>query len=200
MSLNMISLPVIIGIILAAFGVLSCFWGYKLFKVLLFIIGFGLTFYVSYRLLINFTDNIYIILIVGSILGLAVGILAVIFYFGGVFLIGALFGIIVGLSLNINFDEITKIAIIAALAVVFGVLCIIFQKYLVVVFTSFTGGFIIVNSFFYFYYLLTGQTYDFEKAIDLIQSNIILYLIMLAVTLILGVIGILYQYKAFKKG
>ncbi|HOV12837.1 MAG TPA: DUF4203 domain-containing protein [Spirochaetota bacterium] len=194
-----ISYEYILPIGLIILGIINCFFGYKLFKILLFIIGFVFAFYLSYKLMLNFTNDKTFLMVIGLIIGLVVGILSVFFYFSGVFLIGLLFGILVGLSLNIPFDEITRVAIIIGLGVIFGILCLIFQKYIVVVFTFFTVGFLIIHSFFYIYFLYIGKKFPIENIFFVIQKNTTFYIIMLFFTLIFGILGILFQYKAFKK-
>ncbi|HPO48914.1 MAG TPA: DUF4203 domain-containing protein [Spirochaetota bacterium] len=189
-------------LIIAAFfiiGVINCFFGYKLFRVLLFIIGFSLTFYFSYNLTLNFTQDVTILTTVGIVLGILAGILAVVFYFSGIFLIGLLFGILVGLSLNIPFDQITKVAVIIALGLVFGILCIVFQKYMVVILTSFTGGFFIINSVFYIYLYSQGNKYKIEQFLSVIQKDTFMYIIVLGITLLLGIMGVIFQYRGFKE-
>lgn len=180
-------------------GLVNGFYGYKLFKILLFIIGFMVSFYLIYKIGSNFIDDKTVVVIIGLILGLIIAILTLMFYFSGIFLVGVVTGIFLGLSLNIPFDQITKVVVIITLGIIIGLLSLIFQKYMIIVITSFLGAFLVVNSLFYIYFLINGIETTVENILIMVKNNTITYIIMLFSTLVLGVIGILFQYRSFKK-
>ncbi|OHD12051.1 MAG: hypothetical protein A2086_04175 [Spirochaetes bacterium GWD1_27_9] len=183
------------AIFLLIFGIINSFFGYKLFKVLLAILGFGFGAVITYKIVYSVSNIPSLSIVAGIIIGIVTAVLLVVFYFGGVFLIGASFGILIGLALQLQLDQITKIAIIAILAISLGVLSLIFQKFMVIVSSSFGGGFLTINSIIYLYFLLNGKIFTLQEYSSFVRNSNLLYFSIIIASLVIGVIGIMSQYK-----
>jgi hypothetical protein len=186
---------IIAGLVLFLLGILNCFFGYKFFKVLLGVAGFIIGGYICGRIAyaINPTESFAIA--VGVIGGIIIAVTAFIFYYAGIFLAGALLGLTVAVSLKLDFDNITNLALILVLVISGGILAVIFQKFMIIISTSFSGAFFVINSIFYTYNFFTGKHYDLEKHFAYIKTNNNLYLVIILISVILGIAGIIFQYR-----
>jgi hypothetical protein len=185
-----------IGIFLILAGLLNCFFGYKLFKILLGVIGFIVGGYFTGRIVYSMTGNSTAAIVVGVIIGIIIALIAFFFYTGGVFIIGASFGAFIALMFNFHVDSMIRVAIIIIFAVAGGVLAIVFQKFMVIISTSFGGGSCIANGLLYSYYMLIGKTFSIGKYYNFIQRDTVIYISMIAAALVIGIIGIIFQYRS----
>lgn len=145
---------ILAALISIALGIANCFFGYRIFRVLLGIIGFvagaagGLAIVqalIAERVITTSGPLLYQIL--GVLIGGALGAVLLIFvYFIGIFLLGALMGLLIGTyaaqALSAG-DDVTLIAGIV-LALVGGVLALIIQRVIIIIATSISGAYSIV--------------------------------------------------------
>ncbi len=129
-----------IGIILILIGSVSCFYGYRVFKIMLGISGFAIG--VIIALFISFVsgaEQVGTILIV-LLLGAIGATLSVIFYFVGVFTFGGIASAIVfGLLLSLTKIE-PHIAFYVISGILGGVFAIVLQRVFIVIGTAFQGA------------------------------------------------------------
>tara|TARA_B100000925_G_scaffold229486_1_gene178036 strand:+ start:142 stop:771 length:630 start_codon:yes stop_codon:yes gene_type:complete len=167
----------ILGLALAFFtmiiGFLNCFFGYRLFKILIMLLGFIVGFTVGTIL----TESI----LQGIALGIFSGALAYFLYYFGVFLIGALAGLFLYILFQAFVFEIMPLALL--LVIGGGILALIYQKLLITFSTSVTGAFSIIQGIQLLFYGL------FFTALS--PPFFILGLLVIFLT----VIGFSYQYK-----
>jgi hypothetical protein len=184
------------GIVLFLVGILNCFFGYKFFKVILGVAGFVIGGYICGRIAyaVNPTESFAIAS--GVIGGLIIAVTVFIFYYAGIFLAGALLGLTIAMSLKLDFDNITNLAILIILVISGGVLALIFQKFMIIISTAFSGAFLLVNSIYYTYCFFIGKRFDLEKYFGYIRSNDTLYLVIILISIILGIAGIIFQYRS----
>jgi hypothetical protein len=173
-------------------GALECFFGYKIFKTILgligFLIGAALGAGIAYA---QSGDKIFTLLagIVGGLIGAG---LLVALYFVGVFLIGALLGgILVEMLYRLsNHDPV--LVVIITVAIIVGVIAVIFQKLMIIVSTSFSGSWMVVNGLAYFF-INAGSPTDIGTFLRSGGSNS--YIILLC-AIALGIIGAVIQYRS----
>lgn len=178
-------------------GLFICFFGYRIFKLVLAITGFitGATFVAGVGFTLTEGNEIIIILIAGIAGGLIAAVLLLFLYSAGIFLLGAMFGIIVssGILLLMNIDSNRILYILPA--ILGGILTLIFQKFMLVLTTSIFGAWITVISTVY---LLSSDfnplTPEFINNIGEIET----YRIILSF-IALSCIGFIVQYLIFPK-
>ncbi len=127
------------GILLIAGGLLACFFGYRLFRLVLVVFGFilGALFASSFVAPSN-TVAMIVAVVVG---GLAGGLLMFAAYFVGVFLVGAGLGALVLQAVWAQFfASQPNIFLLAFFAILGGVLAAIAQRYVIIVATAFGGA------------------------------------------------------------
>lgn len=142
--------------LLVVVGALGCFCGYRFFKFLLGVLGFlmgGLLLYSVSFALGNFPPVVTVTLaLVGGALG---AVFLVALYFVGVFVAGALLGIVVGALVSTQVS-LEPIILVPVFALVLGVVSLLVQKILVVVATSVIGAAAILTGISHFLGVVTG--------------------------------------------
>jgi hypothetical protein len=202
MSMNLEQLPalntsstLLIALVLICFGLLNCFFGYRIFRILLAIYGFVLGALVGIIVAGTIAPGQTLWLIVGAIAGGAIGaVLMIVLYFVGVFVIGALGGALlanaIGTILGITMP--TVVVIIAA--VVVGIIALIAQRAVLILVTAFAGAWGAIGGGML---LFTGQSLPalgtFARPAAIEQANMPT-LIILIVWLILGIAGTIVQF------
>jgi len=175
-----------------AFGVLQCFFGYRLFKVILGILGFfwGAALGAVVGAL---TGPLFVLLfaIVGGVLG---AVLFVLLFFVGIFVLGAGLGLLVGMAISALGGVIPAVFIALPLALVGGVLALIFQKLIIILATAFGGAWSVVSSVAAI--ALGAQAFDWLKTPDTLGS----WSAAVPVAWIaLAVVGVIVQYRVTGK-
>ena len=130
--------------------------------------------------------------IVGGFIGAAI---MVTIYFFGVFVIGALLGVLFREVLYSTFNITSDPAISLIFVLIGGVAALFLQKSMIIVSTSFAGAWSVVVGTTYF----TTRSFD-PTRID-IYSNFagnLLYVVLLC-WISLGIAGLIVQYKVFPK-
>lgn len=123
-----------------ALGLVQCFFGYRIFRVILGITGFILGGLLAGYVVYNLTESQLLSIIAGLVGALIGAGLMAGFYKLGVFLIGALFG---GMAVSALFALVggsPPTWVVVILAIVVGVLAVLFQKLMIVMATSFLGS------------------------------------------------------------
>jgi hypothetical protein len=132
------SLQIPAAIVLVLGGLLSCFAGYRVFRVVLGVYGFILGALLASSLM-GAEQTLLMIggAIVGGILGALILIAA---YFVGVALIGAGVGALVANVVSAAIGREPHILVVIALAVVGALLALVLQRYVIVLSTAFGGA------------------------------------------------------------
>jgi len=131
-------------VVLIGLGLLNCFFGYRLFRILLGIWGFvagtaaGLT-------MLGGAHLDPLVQIVGALLcGLVGAVLVSVLYLLGVFLFGAGFGLLVASLLQQHLHAPPAWPLTLLLAAVGGVAALVLQRPLITLFTAFGGAWVVV--------------------------------------------------------
>lgn len=157
----------LVSVVSIAIGLCSLLWGYRLFRLFVFLTGF-----IVGTIIINTFQELPIALLGG----LLVGAICCVLWYLGVFLLGAAFGAVVAWALGIH-----EQMFVLVMAVIFGCLAIAIRKFMIIVSTSWQGATLIVGSTLQ---LLNsnGVNVDNQKIVEL------------AVSVLLAVVGIVCQY------
>jgi len=187
----------IFSIIATLFGLFICFFGYRIFKLVLAILGFiiGASFIAGVGFTLTDGNEILIILIAGIAGGLVAAVILLFLYSAGVFLLGALFGISVfsGILMLINIDTSPLLYIMPA--ILGGIIALLLQKFMIILITSFAGAWIAVIGTLY---VLNSNFNPFTPEFINNISEIDTYRILLSL-IALGGLGFVVQYIIFPK-
>jgi Domain of unknown function (DUF4203) len=125
-------------------GLLICFWGYRILKVSLGIIGFVGGAFGGWELGLAWANNSGGITLACALAGGIIGmVLCLLFYFLGVFLLGAAAGAVVAAACANGISHPVQPLILLVLPIAFGVIALLAQKFMIVVSTAFSGAYLI---------------------------------------------------------
>ncbi len=127
-----------------AVGVLACFWGYRIVKLLLGIMGFAAGFVGGWTAAESLASGHDIIALVSALVGGIIGgVLCVWLYFVGIFLLGAGAGVVVAGAVFAGMEHQAQPLLLLVFAVAFGLLALALQKFMIIVSTAFSGSYLI---------------------------------------------------------
>ena len=176
-------------------GALQCFFGYRLFKFILGLIGFLLGFALTVTIGGTFSEEVVLILLLGLVGGFIGAALMVALYYVGVFLIGSFLGSILGVALYAVAESNPDPVALLLLAVISGVIALIFQKFMIIVSTGFGGGWIVVVGIAY----LIADTLHLSSVEQTFRSGGSIVYTILMCWLALGLAGVIVQYRSSPK-
>eukprot|EP00484_Ammonia_sp_Unknown_P008165 CAMPEP_0197061586 /NCGR_PEP_ID=MMETSP1384-20130603/137994_1 /TAXON_ID=29189 /ORGANISM="Ammonia sp." /LENGTH=251 /DNA_ID=CAMNT_0042497291 /DNA_START=77 /DNA_END=832 /DNA_ORIENTATION=- len=159
----------VLATILIIGGIVVGFYGYKLHKAILFLLGFIAGAFLTYFILNNVgiasdSDFLHYSLLIAFVIGICTGCLAIAVYNTSVFIIGAICGMIIAQCLwhlimgwfpNIAKPHIYNIIIVLLFAVIFGFIAFKFVAVLIKPLTAFIGS----------YMMMAGSAYFVQKYI-----------------------------------
>lgn len=177
-------------------GVLACFFGYRLFRFLVGVVGFIPGFVVGSALgsyLVKTPHGEFAFWAGGLLVGLVGAALAWSFYTFGVFLIGAVFG---AGTVLLSAGAGDKVYLLLG-GVLGGVLALLLQKPAIILFTSFTGSWSVVSSITFGFGSKVNALTLFEK--DGVFNEPARHgWEVFAAFLLLGLAGVAVQYKLLR--
>ncbi|HZR21210.1 MAG TPA: DUF4203 domain-containing protein [Verrucomicrobiae bacterium] len=176
-------------------GILICFFGYRILKLTLAIIGFiaaagaGWTFGSSLA-----PNNSGVALICAVVAGIIGAALCVWLFFLGVFVVGASAGVIVGAAFFNAAGNQPQPILLVVLAVVFGIVALVMQKFMIIASTAFSGSYLLVAGGIH----LLNHTHDdsllwFDRLHA--RSSGMLGYVALGLWIALGLVGLSFQYR-----
>lgn len=178
---------VIGAIAVGLLGILECFFGYRVFRIVLMILGF----LIGAGLAVTFlhSDQTIVMILIAVVGGLIGAFIFSFLYFVGTFVAGLLFGAAVGIVLaqTVHLSPTaTTIAIVIG-AVLGGLLGFILAKYVIMLSTAFTGAAQIV------YAVLILFLNPPRPSLDSLARNE--SLIVSGAILVLAAVGFLVQFS-----
>ncbi len=179
-------------------GALYCFFGYRIFKVILGISGFILGASMAVAIAFNIFGRGQVVAILAGLVGGIIGaILMVVLYFIGIFLLGAWLGSLLGILFTGGGGSTVEVVIILVLAVVGGIVAVMLQRLMIIISTSLSGSWGIVSGIFHFVgggfgLIRPFQYYPNPRALRSMGMG---GYIMLLCWVLLGIAGIVIQYK-----
>jgi hypothetical protein len=174
-------------------GILICFWGYRMLKVTLGIMGAIIGASGGWALGLSLAPGNSVIALVCAVLGAIVGAgLCIWLFFLGIFLLGASAGTAVATALFHGVGQQPAPLVVLIVAVVFGVVAILVQKFMIVISTAFSGSYLLVAGILQ---LMNGGTVPLW--VDPLQQppTGVLGPGALVAWIVLGVIGAAVQFR-----
>ncbi len=181
-------------------GAIICFWGYRLFKVVLGIAGFIAGAALFYHFGAQYTAKMIVLVILAIFGGLIGASLSMAFYYVGLFLLGALAGWQLGflIATAVNIEFVIIIPIIAA--VIVGILACFFQKPIIIVATALIGAWSVVTGGFYFFGTGIIPTDLFRDPFMLVESLRDTNPVVILAWIVLSIAGIIFQFSCRTPG
>ncbi len=189
----------------AIFGLVICLFGYRILRFLLAVTGFLVGALLSVAVVLAFTQESILhftkgsdfLVVIGAGLagGLILSIILLFLYSAGVFLLGALFGIILFSGIIATFDIIIEPILYVIPALFCGIVALLLQKFMIILMTAAIGAWLSVISVIY---LISSK---FDPANPEFINNIgdiELYRLILGWIALSG-LGFLIQYFIFPK-
>jgi hypothetical protein len=176
------------------FGLVSCFFGYRVFRFLLGVWGFIGGFTLGVWFLRGIDVGPFVQLLGAIVAGIFGVFLVTLLYLLGVFLFGAGFGLLVASVILQNWPAIPQWFAVIILGVLGGAAAVALQSPLIKLFTAFSGAWVVIASFVG---LLSGQslgTYPFR-----IAASPIMTLAIYGAWLLLGAFGTSIQMRLARR-
>lgn len=190
-----------------ALGILLCFWGYKLLRILISALSLFVGFYAAHHFLTTsqwittpLSDSTVIVFSI--IAALILCVLCLFIYKLGLFFFGAYIGFsiasVVLSAVAPDLPYLTALIIKAASGLLFGFVVLTMRKPLLIVLTSFTGSLIMcafMGYLVFYKFQLTALNFsflDFSPLYAFMEQNIWW---LIVATVIFGLIGLLAQSK-----
>jgi len=132
-------------------GLVLCTFGYRLFKPVLFVVGFIVGAGIVYLILWEYTESGILVLVLAPIgVGILCGILLIWFAIAGIFVLGGILGFLL-FSLFMSSREgglihsrLLAYLIMAGVTLAGGILALIFQKTIIICATALAGAYAVV--------------------------------------------------------
>jgi len=176
-------------------GVIVCFRGYRIFKVVLGIAGFIAGAALFYHFGAHYTANMIVLVILAIFGGLIGASLSIAFYYIGLFLLGALAGWQLGflMATAINIEFVIIIPIIAAM--ITGILACFLQKPIIIISTALIGAWSVVTGGFHFFGAGIIPTDLFSDPFMLVDSLRNTNPVVILAWIVLSIAGIIFQFS-----
>ncbi len=189
----------LVALVAIAFGLLNCFFGYRIFKFMLGLYGFLLGAIAGFVIVGAVTEGQVLWLALGALIGGVVGAgLMVLLYFVGVFVVGAVAGAVLVSAIGTAFDMTMPPVVVIIVAVIVGIVALILQRAVIILSTAFSGSWAVVTGGAS---LIIGPD---VPLLDLLsrpaawqEADLPLF-VFLAVWLVLGVAGTVVQFRTTK--
>jgi len=177
----MLAERLVIGPLALLIGILFCFAGYRLFRVIMAIWGFLLGFFIGTQIVTSFLDSSSVTSTlswsVGILLGLVLAILAYALYTAAMTLLGASIGYVLGTTLvtglGIGNQAMLVVGVGLILAVLFAILILALDlaRLLIVANTSMGGAAAIVIGILLLAMLIPTDFLHFDQLADFIKNE-----------------------------
>ena len=174
-----------------AIGVAACFFGYRLFKVILAVWGFLIGAWIVAGITMRWTGQQTMAVVAGFIGGVVVAAIAELLYLVGVFLTGAVLGYVVTSAASGAMGMSVNPILALSAAALTGFMALSFVKSIIVWGTAFNGSWGIISGLV----LLQGRAKDLG-GVPAITGRGALLLAWLA----LGLSGVVVQYAITSRG
>ena len=188
----MTSYQPLVVLALLVFGLVQVFFGYRLFRILVGVIGALFGFFYAPEIIALATGEVpgtAVAIAVGVGLAIAFALVAWYVFWLAVFAWGASLGYVAGVS---AFGDLPWLALVTGLVV--GGLAMLFQRVLIVLLSALNGAWLLVSGSAF----LLGQIATPPRGLPfdpLLDINEPVSLVLFAVTLVIAVVGAVYQFR-----
>lgn len=193
------SANLVIALVAILVGVLNCFFGYRILKVVLGVTGFCAGASAGWAASAALAQGNAWIALVCALLGGVIGALLCIWlYFLGIFLLGAGFGAVLASAFLTGSGVHAQIVIILIAALICGAIALALQKFMIIISTAFGGAYLLVGGILHF--MVGGQNpvpVLFDRA-PLGSWGTWGYAPLVA-WLVLGLVGVALQYRGTRE-
>lgn len=187
------------AVVVLVAGILICFWGYRVLKLALGLLGFLVGACAGWQLGLYALDaNTVMALVcalVGGLLGMA---LYLWLYFLGIFLLGATAGAVVAAAFYNATAHHAQPLVVLAVSVGFGLIALMAQKFMIVVSTAFSGAYLIAAGIWPFVAGSENHSRIWLDPTHVGQSGSLGYA-ALGIWLVLGIAGTSFQFRGGPK-
>lgn len=155
------------GVVVLLFGLLTCLHGYKILKVVLFLLGLTSGAYAGllYAPLL-FPEQPNLVWITAGVLGFALGILMNFFYKAGVFTLGAYLGGVIFLPFLQSMQDLAAIGLLVVVILVGGFAALKLESWMMKVATSVVGAWHAIQSLFFLLKIPPPFLFPWEMLLD----------------------------------
>jgi len=192
----------IIGTTAAIFilaGILNCFVGYRIFKIILGIWGFILGFILATALVSWLGIENQGVELIAGVVGGIIGVFIMIKLFQvGIFIIGAIFGYTLGALLIAAAGYQPDTVLLALAAILGGIIALLLQRPMIILSTAFSGAWLVILGVAH----LAGTPFDLIKVLqqpDLLRHADVQFYIMFFLWILLSIVGAGVQFKVTGK-
>lgn len=143
------------GLLVLGLGLLVCFWGYRILKIVLFLLGFSLGAYFTllYGPALFPDQRPFVWGIAALALGSGAGCLIYVFFRTGVFILGACLGVALSLNFTQHMQDVAKWILLVLAGLAGGILGLKLEKWTMKAATSFLGAWHAVQGVFFLFKL-----------------------------------------------
>ncbi len=176
------------------FGLVECFYGFRIFKIMLGVIGFIIGGLLLGGAGMALSGSLLIGIVAGIIGGVVGAVLMVVLHFVGVFFIGAMLGavlstIVLALVGMVGFWPATL-----AVAILGGVLALYVRRPMIIISTALSGSYNVVGGV-YAIALFASAGVEVEPELFTTQPQGVYVIVALVAWAILGIVGIVFQFR-----
>lgn len=184
------------AVLTVIFGAISCFWGYRLFRFVLGVLGFFGGAYLAGSIAVHFKGEFGLVAIIAAIAGGLLGAMIVsALYPVAVFVAGALAGWIAGTMIIGAVGRPLHYLILIALAVGGGLLALSFERFIIIVSTAFSGSWGIVSGLLFFFGSGFTSIHILRNPRLMLTISGSAYWFVLFFWAVLGLAGVLFQLR-----
>ena len=187
------------------FGLITCFFGYRILRFLLAVTGFILGAALAVAIVLAFMEGSILslnkgsdfLLIIGAgiIGGLILSVILLFLYSAGIFILGMLFGLFLFIGVFALFHFQIEPVLYVIPALIFGLMTLFLQKFMIILMTSGIGSWLLVLTILY------GMSANFDPSETEFLNNlgdIEIYRLILGWIALFG-LGVITQYFIFPK-
>jgi Domain of unknown function (DUF4203) len=183
-----------------AVGLVACFWGYRLVKLMIGIMGFVAGAAGAWVLLSSLAPSHGGLVLIGAaIAGVLGAVICLWLFYLGVFLLGAGAGAVIAAAALGGTGYQASPVLLLIVAVVFGLLALVLQKLMIVLSTAFSGSYLLTAALLH--YVNAGHSNAplwFDRSPSA-PAGVLGYA-ALAFWLIVGLVGASFQYGGRRPG
>jgi hypothetical protein len=175
-------------------GIVDCFFGYRMLKLVLGVTGFIIGGLLCFRIVNQTMENHPVIAILAGLVGGTIGSsLMIVFFVFGLFILGAALGFLIGGAISALILGSANPAISIPLAIVGGFVTISKHKSVIIISTSLIGAYLIVFSVGKFIGI-PNTLFEFQQFNGLREIGG-QFIVMLLICIFVGILGIFVQHK-----
>jgi len=192
------------AVFLTIFSCLSLFFGAKLFKIIIAIIGIFIGLFVISPVVTTYIpSSSNIAFLVGIISGIILALISLFFFYAGIASIGVFLGFMILKLLNIEITSSNQYITIIVITIITLIFILVAKQFTEIIITSIIGGVFLSNCLYFLYLYYIDKQYklygiDINKYIEIIKGSNLTYLTLLCVALFLTIVGIVFQAKNSK--